>query len=116
LSQNPDSVVSPVTLLWFIAMPIYDMCSTAGGRLVNGLSPFHADTTHFHHALLRRGLKVPGAVVTLVLGAVFWSAFGWSLQKVFAAPDYVSLLSFLAAGVITHFLIRAGDGVSGRSV
>lgn len=116
LSQNPDSVVSPVTLLWFIAMPIYDMCSTAGGRLVNGLSPFHADTTHFHHALLRRGLKVPGAVVTLVLGAVFWSAVGWSLQKVFAAPDYVSLLSFLAAGVITHFLIRAGDGVGGRSV
>jgi len=114
LSQNPDSVVSPVTLLWFIAMPIYDMCSTAAGRLVQGLSPFHADTTHFHHALLRRGLKAPSVVVTLVLCAVFWGGLGWSIEKIFAAPDYVSLLSFLGAGVITHFLIRARDGVGGR--
>jgi UDP-GlcNAc:undecaprenyl-phosphate GlcNAc-1-phosphate transferase len=109
LSQNPDTVVSPVTLLWFIAMPIYDMCSTAAGRLVQGLSPFHADTTHFHHALLRRGFKVPGVVIALAAFAVFWVAFGWSLEHVLGLPDWICLVAFLTAGVVTHVVVRVGD-------
>jgi len=109
LSQNPDTVVSPVTLLWFIAMPIYDMCSTAAGRLVQGLSPFHADTTHFHHALLRRGFDVQWAVIALCALAVFWIAVGWSLEHVLGLPDWICLVAFLTAGVVTHVAVRAGD-------
>ena len=109
LSQNPQSIVSPVTLLWFIAMPIFDMGSTAIARVARGYSPFFADTTHFHHALLRRGLPVPGALAVLVAVAIFWVGVGWSIDRLLNWPDYLSLIGFIAAGVISHVLIRAGD-------
>ncbi len=109
LSQNPQTIVSPVTLLWFIAMPIFDMGSTAIARVARGYSPFFADTTHFHHALLRRGLPVPGALAVLVMVAVFWVGVGWSIDRLLHWPDYFSLIAFVVAGVISHALIRWGD-------
>jgi UDP-GlcNAc:undecaprenyl-phosphate GlcNAc-1-phosphate transferase len=109
LSQDSESIVSPVTLLWFIAMPIFDMGSTAIGRVAKGHSPFFADTTHLHHSLLRRGLPVPGALTVLVAMAVVWIGVGWILDRVLGLPDYVSLLAFVGAGVITHGLMRFGD-------
>lgn len=109
LSQNAEAIVSPVTLLWCIAMPIFDMGSTALGRMVRGYSPFYADTTHLHHSLLRRGLPVPAALAVLIGLALVWIAVGISLDRELDAPDYLSLLAFLAAGVITHFLVRRGD-------
>lgn len=109
LSQNADAVVSPVTLLWFIAMPIYDMFSTAAGRVLKGYSPFHADTTHFHHALLRRGLKTPAVLAVLVVTAIGWATTGWLIDRVFELPDYVSLVAFLFAGAVTSVVIRLGD-------
>ena len=109
LSQDSESIVSPVTLLWFIAMPIFDMGSTAIGRVAKGHSPFFADTTHLHHSLLRRGLPVPGALTVLVAMAVVWIGVGWILDRMLGLPDYVSLLAFVGAGVITHGLMRFGD-------
>ena len=109
LSQNPQSIVSPVTLLWFIAMPIFDMGSTAIGRMANGHSPFFADTNHFHHSLLRRGLSVSRVLTVLTAMALVWIGVGWSLDQVLELPDYVSLAAFIAAGVITHGAIRIRD-------
>jgi UDP-GlcNAc:undecaprenyl-phosphate GlcNAc-1-phosphate transferase len=109
LSQDSASIVSPVTLLWFIAMPIFDMGSTAFGRVAKGYSPFYADTTHLHHSLLRRGLPVPGALAVLIAMAIFWIGVGWTLDRVLGLPDYVSLLAFIAAGGVTHAAIRFGD-------
>jgi UDP-GlcNAc:undecaprenyl-phosphate GlcNAc-1-phosphate transferase len=109
LSQNPNSIVSPVTLLWFIAMPIFDMGSTAIGRMLRHRSPFFADTTHFHHSLLRRGLPVPGALGVLLLIALAWVVIGWWLDRVLGVPDYLSLIGFLVAGGLTHLGIRLGD-------
>lgn len=113
LSQNPQTVVDPVTLLWFLAMPIYDMLSTAVGRVLRGYSPFHADTTHFHHALLRRGLVVPQVLAVLVAAALGLAGLGWSLDRLWQVPEPVSLLSFLGMGVLTHVVLRAGDGRGG---
>ena len=109
LSQDSASIVSPVTLLWFIAMPIFDMGSTAFGRVAKGYSPFFADTTHLHHSLLRRGLLVPGALAVLIAMAIFWIGVGWTLDQVLDLPDYVSLLAFIAAGGVTHAAVRFGD-------
>jgi len=85
------------------------MGSTAIGRVAKGHSPFFADTTHLHHSLLRRGLPVPGALAVLIAMAVVWIGVGWILDRVLGLPDYVSLLAFIGAGVITHGLMRFGD-------
>lgn len=100
LSQEPSTPVAPVTLLWFAAVPIFDMVSTAVGRLRRGVSPMSADTTHFHHRLMKRGLSARQALPVLVGIAIFWAAVGLIIDIV-DAPEWSSLLAFLLAGGIT---------------
>ena len=113
LSQNPDTPLAPVTLLWFVAVPIFDLISTATGRVRQGYSPFHADTTHFHHALIQRGLDRALVLVVLVGFAVLWGLVGAFLDARWQVPEWVSLLGFVLAGIITHVLVR-GVGPTSR--
>lgn len=106
LSQNPSAPLAPVTLLWFVAVPIFDLISTASGRVARGFSPFAADTTHFHHALIHRGFSRPTAMWILVGLAVFWAATGVWLETGARAAEWMSLVGFLLAGVLTHVVIR----------
>lgn len=106
LSQNPDTVWAPVTLLWFVAIPIFDLVSTALGRIRRGVSPFSADTSHFHHALILRGLSRPLALVTLLVLSVGWAVVGVMLEHWGQVPEWASLLGFLVAGGVTNRLIR----------
>jgi len=41
--------------------------------------------------------------------SVFWIGVGWTLDRVLGLPDYVSLMAFVGAGVVTHGLMRFGD-------
>jgi UDP-GlcNAc:undecaprenyl-phosphate GlcNAc-1-phosphate transferase len=106
LSQDPSTVVSPVTLLWFVAMPIFDMLSVILGRVLRGLSPFAPDNSHFHHMLIRRGAGVGVAVTVIVSMALLWGLVGFALHSVIEAPDYLSLLTFLIAWGVTFLLMR----------
>jgi UDP-GlcNAc:undecaprenyl-phosphate GlcNAc-1-phosphate transferase len=101
LSQEPTTPVAPVTLLWFAAIPIFDMVSTAVGRLRRGVSPMSADNTHLHHRLMNRGFSAPRTLAILVGLAVIWATVGLVLDALVQAPEWVSLLAFLAAGVVT---------------
>jgi len=115
LSQNPATPLAPVSLLWFVAIPIFDMVSTAAGRVLRRQSPFSADTTHFHHLLLHRGFSGRQVLLVLVGLALFWAVFGWALEAWWGAPQWVSLVSFLLAGVVSDRLIRRGVTVPVRA-
>ncbi|MDH3584548.1 MAG: undecaprenyl/decaprenyl-phosphate alpha-N-acetylglucosaminyl 1-phosphate transferase [Phycisphaerae bacterium] len=65
------AVATPVVIL---AIPLYDLVSVTVIRLAQGRSPFRADTQHFSHRLVRRGLSQRNAVMvvwacTLAAGA-----------------------------------------------
>lgn len=54
-SQGQNAVMSPVTAMWIIALPLMDMMRVMISRLRRGCSPFRPDREHLHHILLRRG-------------------------------------------------------------
>lgn len=114
LSQNPDSKLAPVTLLWFVAIPIFDLVSTASGRIWRGMSPLSADTSHFHHVLIHRGLSRPMALWVLVTCAMVWASVGVWLEVGLKVPEWLSLVGFLLAGVSTHAFVRRIIGRSHR--
>lgn len=61
----------PILLpLAVIVVPLGDLLVTSLRRVLHGKSPFHADRTHFHDNLLRRGHTHRGVVVILYL----WTA------------------------------------------
>jgi UDP-GlcNAc:undecaprenyl-phosphate GlcNAc-1-phosphate transferase len=107
LSQDPTTQVAPVTLLWFAAVPIYDLVSTAALRVASGVSPMSADNNHLHHCLLKKGYAAAQSLVILVALAMLWAVIGLMLDLTGLVPEWGSLALFLVAGVATALGIRS---------
>lgn len=76
LSQGDHPAARPVTMLWIMAIPIFDMTSVMIRRIVNYRSPFSPDRQHLHHLLLARGLSVNKTTILLCLTAVIFALIG----------------------------------------
>jgi UDP-GlcNAc:undecaprenyl-phosphate GlcNAc-1-phosphate transferase len=70
LTQGEQAVMTPVTPLWFVALPLFDMTVVLVRRLGNKQSPFEADREHFHHMFLAAGFSVGQTVLILSLLAL----------------------------------------------
>jgi UDP-GlcNAc:undecaprenyl-phosphate GlcNAc-1-phosphate transferase len=114
LSQDPTTPVAPVTLLWLAALPIFDMVSTAFGRLLRGQSPMKADNSHLHHRLMRKGFTARQTLMVLVAFSTLWAALGLALDEIFVLPEWASLVAFLTAGYLTVTVIEGFEDRSRR--
>src|SRR5262249_27045165 len=59
---NQPEAWSWLVVLALLAVPVYDMTAVLLLRLSQGRNPFHADTQHLSHRLVRRGWSRPMAV------------------------------------------------------
>ena len=106
MSQNPEAVVAPVTLLWFVAVPIFDMVHVIVGRVVNRRSPFNPDRSHFHHVLQGAGLSPRGSLGVLIAAAIVLAVLGSALEQRLAVTDSTSLSLFVLIGVLVSGFMR----------
>jgi UDP-GlcNAc:undecaprenyl-phosphate GlcNAc-1-phosphate transferase len=107
ISQQAAVSVAPVTMLWLVALPMYELLWTTLRRLALGVSPFLADRDHFHHLLIRSGLGVRGAFTVFVALATLLAAIGIALNRL-GVPDFVSMLLFVLGGCgVTWLMTRA---------
>jgi UDP-GlcNAc:undecaprenyl-phosphate/decaprenyl-phosphate GlcNAc-1-phosphate transferase len=104
ISQGRVRTASPVTTLWIVALPLFELFWTIIRRVVRGVSPFTADTNHFHHLLLRAGFGVRGAFGIYVILTTLLAGIGLVTQKL-NIPDYYSFLLLLAAAFGTVSLM-----------
>jgi UDP-GlcNAc:undecaprenyl-phosphate GlcNAc-1-phosphate transferase len=103
-SQNPmASPMNPVTVLWIVALPVFELFWTVIRRVSRGKSPMMADREHFHHLLVGGGFSVRAAFVTFALINLFFAATGVVLD-VLDVPDAVSLTLLVLTGVL---MVRA---------
>ena len=76
LSQGENRAMTPVTALWFFAVPLIDTVSQMLRRILKGRSPFAPDREHFHHVLLLAryspeqslGIVIAVSVMTSLVG------------------------------------------------
>lgn len=76
LSQGESRAMTPVTVLWILALPLLDAVSIFVRRVTSGRPPFTAARDHLHHILLSIGLSVNGAVGIMVGLAATIGALG----------------------------------------
>jgi UDP-GlcNAc:undecaprenyl-phosphate GlcNAc-1-phosphate transferase len=93
LSQVPDGA-HPVTFLWILAVPLWDISSVVIRRVLRGFSPMKADRGHLHHYLMERGFSPPQ--VTVLIGALS-AALGFIglLGESYQVAQWLMFLSFL---------------------
>jgi len=99
VSQGSTPAANPVTMLWIVAIPLYDLCWTVIRRSIRGIPPFRSDHGHFHHLVLRAGFRVRGAFLLLILLALLLATFGIVLDRV-GVSDSWSLALLVVAGVL----------------
>jgi UDP-GlcNAc:undecaprenyl-phosphate GlcNAc-1-phosphate transferase len=73
LSQKPGSIVSPVTVLIVLTVPVTDTLTVMAKRMMNRKSPFAPDKTHFHHLLRDMGFGHAGSVMIIMTISMLFS-------------------------------------------
>ena len=99
VSQDARSTTSPVAVLWFVAMPIYELLWTMIRRISRGTSPFRPDSEHFHHLLQHAGFTVRGAFGVYLAICILIGSLGLVLHEWLRLSDSLLFLSFLTVGV-----------------
>ena len=76
LSQGATAVISPITALWFVALPVYDVITSTTRRMLKGLSPLAGDRQHLHHLLQDHGLSIRQTLMVMATLASIVGAIG----------------------------------------
>ena len=84
LSQKPGGIVTPVTVLLVLAIPVTDTLAVMIKRIMKGKSPFLPDKTHFHHLLRDMGFGHSGSVMIIMTISLLFSlvAIGATVLRV----------------------------------
>jgi len=99
--------VHPVTVLWIVGLPLFELFWTVIRRVSRGRSPMEADIEHFHHLLRRAGFSVPAAFMAFAFINLMLVAIGVSLDLLGVA-DSVSLSLLVLAGIgLVRLMYRA---------
>lgn len=124
LSQDREgqaAVMTPMTAVWVLAVPLLDTVTVMIRRLRARQSPFNADRQHLHHLLLNYGYPDGQVTMMLLAGALITGAIGMAAHQL-DVPEFVQFYGFLGAFLLyyqatTHIWLRhlvrlqaGGDG------
>jgi len=100
VSQGATKPVTSVTVLWFVGLPLYELVWSTIRRVIRGVSPFKADTNHFHHLLLKAGIGPRGAFAVYATLTCMLAAIGL-LCRHYRLTDRGTLLLLALFGIAT---------------
>lgn len=101
---TPLGIVVPLVVL---AVPLYDVLSVVIHRLRLGVSPLRGDRRHFSHRLVRKGLSVRGAVLTIYLATAATGLSAVVLPRVSWGGAVLLLVQCLCVLVMVAILEHA---------
>ena len=94
LSQGREAVMTPMTAVWLLALPLMDTVAVMIRRIRAGCSPFAADRQHLHHLLLGCGLS-DGRATALLLAMALLSGAAGVVAHWLNAPAHLQFYAFL---------------------
>ena len=89
-----QKLIKPVTALYLVAVPLFDMVFTTLRRVIRKGSPFAADRSHVHHLFLDLGFSHRRALVMIVTINLAATSLGLLLHRL-NAPEYYQLGIFI---------------------
>ena len=99
LIMEGNRIVSPIGALFFVALPLTDMCAVIGARLRAGVGPMMPDRRHIHHLMVDAG--VPPHKVVLLMAAMSIGYIGvFLLLHALDASDLVLAAAFIPLALL----------------
>jgi UDP-GlcNAc:undecaprenyl-phosphate GlcNAc-1-phosphate transferase len=86
-------ILSPVSIIWIMTLPIVDTFAVFFVRVKQGRSPFDADRLHAHYKLIDAGITPGKTTMILFFFSVITGAIGY-YAPLYGVPEYVLLYSW----------------------
>ncbi len=103
LSQSDPAVMTPMTAVWILALPLLDAVAVMIRRIRAGRSPFTADRQHLHHLLLSYGLSDGRCTAILLVAASVSGAVGVAAYKN-QLSDYMQFYAFILIFLLYYMM------------
>lgn len=103
-SQGEKPLITPTTILWITALPLFDSVCIMLRRLKRGRSPFNPDREHLHHAFHVAGYSVDKTLNIMVSFSLGLSFIG-ILTSLYRVPEAVSFSLFMLLFVGHYWLM-----------
>jgi len=113
---------TPVTVLWILAYPLFDLLAVIAHRFRIGKSPFTGGRDHLHHMLLDLGLRSMTVTIVLFIFSLSLGLMGFFLASQQLSEPWqcmifsvVLLVYFFIAFALQRFLFFREKLMSNRS-
>lgn len=116
LTQNSTAVISPVTALWFMILPVYDVITTTLRRILKGVSPLAGDRQHLHHLLQDHGLSIRQTLLVMATLALVGGLIGIASHSAGVADGHMFALYASLGAVYFLWVRRLAHGVRGPAL
>ncbi len=93
-SQGENSLITPSTVLWIIALPLFDSVCIMLRRLMNGKSPFNPDREHLHHIFAVAGYSNNATLLIILTISLALSITGITASRYFGVPERALFVVF----------------------
>lgn len=100
ICHSGDNAYVKTLPLLLVGLPVFDTLFVMMYRLSQGKSPFHADQNHFHHRLMKNGLKHQQAVLMIYLIQVVFVLLAYFLRYSTELGVVVSFLAICTACIV----------------
>lgn len=106
-------LIKPVTALYLVTVPLFDMVFTTLRRAIRKGSPFAADRSHIHHLFLDFGFSHHRALMIIVMINLAATSLGLLLHQL-NAPEYYQLGIFTGMFALYCLLASQAWVVAGK--
>lgn len=104
VNENTFGTTSAVTMLWFVALPLWDCIRLIVTRLLGGHGALNPARDHIHHILLQFEYKPEDVLKILILLSFVLSSLGIILENMYRDLPYISFYSFVLCSLVYLFL------------
>jgi len=106
-------LIEPVTALFIVALPLFDMVFTSLRRLARRGSPFAPDRSHVHHLMQDLGFSNRRALAIILAISLSTTFLGLMLHRA-GVPEHYKFFIFLASFALYSLLVSQAWRVAER--
>jgi UDP-GlcNAc:undecaprenyl-phosphate GlcNAc-1-phosphate transferase len=105
-SQGENSLITPSTVLWIIAVPLIDSVCIMLRRIRKGKSPFNPDREHLHHIFNVAGCSNNSTLMIILIISLSLSITGITANLYFGIPESALFWSFMFLFACHYWLMN----------
>ena len=106
-------LIEPVTALFIVGLPLFDMVFTSMRRVASKKSPLSPDRSHLHHLMQDLGFSNRRSLILIVIISLSITFLGLMLHRA-GVPEYYKFLIFLACFALYSVLVSSAWVVARR--